>query len=148
MKFISKALIISLLPISLAISGCGTVSTNERQKQKVRVIYKQTVRIIYKHSDGNVFERSEVIVYRKDLSWIAQLKTNGKVSKVVTLKEGYVPIIPLFVKELEALPKEKKCSIVDSYVVYIDGRVIRRVDGTCEWNGFLRLKYAFFEESK
>ena len=140
MKFISKALTISLLSASLAISGCGNIFTDEKQKQ--------TVRIIYKHSDGNIFEESEVVVYRKDSSWIAQLKANGKVSKEVMLEEGYVPIIPLFVQELEALPKEKKCSIVDSYVVYIDGRVIRRVDGTCEWNGFLHLKYAFFEESK
>lgn len=102
------------------------------------------MRIIYKHSDGHTIEKSEIILYKEGSSTIAQLSTNGKITKQVAMSEGYLPIIPRFVNELDTLTKEKKCGIVDSYLVYIDNRLINRIDRSCEWNGFKRLKYALF----
>lgn len=109
---------------------------------------KKTFRVICKHSDRNTFEENEIITYEKDLVLMAQLKTNGKFRKEVTLNEGYMPIIPAFVKELESISTKQKCSTIDSYTVYIDNKIINQVDRTCEWKGFERLKNAFFEQSK
>jgi hypothetical protein len=106
---------------------------------------KQTVRIVYKHSDGNIFEQSEIILYRKDTLNTAILKTNGKPVKEITLSEGYLPIIPLFITELKSITDEQKCSVVDSYTVYLDDQVIKKVDRTCQWKGFDVLKNSIFK---
>jgi len=106
---------------------------------------RQIVRIVYKHSAGKEFEESEIITWRRDLSLIAQLKTKGKQIKEVTLDEGYIPIIPVFIQELKSIPNEQKCPVTDSYTVYIDNQIINRIDRTCNWNGFSHLKSTLFE---
>jgi hypothetical protein len=109
---------------------------------------KQTFRVIYKHSDGITFKESEIISYKEGTSTIVQLLTNAKVVKERILTEGYGPIIPLFVKELDTLTQVQKCNVVDSYTTYVDDVMIKRVDRTCEWNGFTHLEYALFEDDK
>lgn len=109
---------------------------------------RNEVRILYSHSNGQQFEENEIITYRKGLTLIADLKEKGKKIKHVELGEGFIPLIPLFVKELETLDTKNNCSIIDSYKISIDGKIIQKTDQTCQWNGFERLKYALFYSTK
>jgi hypothetical protein len=89
-------------------------------------------------------EVSEMILYKEQDSLIVKLKTEGDTDKQTKVGEGYFPMIPLFIKELKQLNDKGGCTTSDTYSVYVNGETIRKVDNGCKWEGFDKLKNAFF----
>jgi hypothetical protein len=122
---------ITLLLLMLALNAC-----NKR---------KQVFKVDYQMSSCYGSEKSELVIYEynKD-SIIAVLKTGGIIMQRAKLHEVHHPLIPLFVKELNAINEMGISTTTESYQVFVDGQTIKKVDNGSGWNGFSRLKHAIF----
>ena len=109
---------------------------------------KRVFRIVFDSSGCFTYEQSEFIVYKEGLTFIAHLETKGQKDRDTIVGEGYGPIISQFVKELKALKNDGGCTTVDIYTVYVDGKIIKKTDGSCNWNGFRKITGAFFPDMK
>lgn len=89
-------------------------------------------------------ERSVIMVISSGQVTAAALSLKGKDVARVVLHPGQLESLKQFVAELKMLKEGTGCTTVSEYEVEYEGAVIRKKDGSCDWNGFQELKTALF----
>jgi hypothetical protein len=74
----------------------------------------------------------------------ALLSEEGKEERRVKLNTIQQQAFKDFIAELKALKEETGCTTISRYYVQYNHETIAKVDGSCDWNGFDKLKNALF----
>jgi hypothetical protein len=87
----------------------------------------------------------ELTIYETKGKVIAVLGGSGEEKHAVQLTREQQDYFSSFVSELKNLEKRGICTSVEYYLVFINGDIIRREDGSCQWDGFEKLRKKIFD---
>ena len=88
--------------------------------------------------------KSKIILYKVENSTMAKIVSDREKSQEVKLNSLQLDDFNLFIKELKDLKEDERCTTVGYYKVSIDNKTINKIDGSCSWNGFQKLKKSLF----
>jgi hypothetical protein len=88
--------------------------------------------------------KSQITLYKVDTDTVARLESDGEISRRVRLSSQQVDTFNLFITELKTLNEYGGCTTVSYYTVFANNETFKKTDGSCDWNGFDKIKECLF----
>ena len=89
-------------------------------------------------------DNSSLLIYESDTTTIAKLEKEGNVILKAKLSSAQIDTFEIFIRDLKNLSEESGCTNVSKYTVIYHNETIQKTDGSCDWNGFDKLKDCLF----
>ena len=83
---------------------------------------------------------AQLKLYKSNDSVNAILWENGEFILNIRLSSRQLASFDSFVKKLRDLKKVGGCTNIEYYTLYINGETIKKVDASCEWDGYAEVK--------
>ena len=90
-------------------------------------------------------QNSNLRLWKKENIVFARLIENGEVKERI-LSTGQLHIFNVFAKKISNLNEKGLCTTVDTYVLRMNNKILKIIDGSCDWNGFENLKLKLFDK--
>lgn len=90
-------------------------------------------------------QNSHLRLWIKENIVFARLIENGEVKEKI-LSKGQLHTFNAFANKLSKLNEKGFCTTVDTYVLKMNSKILKKIDGSCDWNGFENLKIKLFDK--
>ncbi len=102
--------------------------------------------INYELSGCFASEKNKIIIYKVDTSIMANLENDsGKLLVKARLNKPQLDTFNLFISGLRQLKQNNLSTTVCRYSVVLKNESIKRIDVSCEWDGFNNLSKCLFK---
>lgn len=99
----------------------------------------QFAKIEYTSSGCTHFDQSELIIEKQDSDFIAKLMSEGKLLRKLYISNVQLDSVKSFIYQLKNFSSSAGCTTNDYYLVSYQNEKIKRIDGSCDWDGYNNL---------
>lgn len=143
---VSKTIIIPDTATSFDLHLCTDALPEYSVNSLARLKNYDTIKISFSRYGCFTADEETLYLTKKDNSFFARLMSSGKTASVI-MNSARMNAFIRFENEIQELRDIIGCTSVDTYLITMGIRTLKRVDGGCSWNGFHYLKKALFGET-
>ena len=90
-------------------------------------------------------KKSSITIFEKGGIEHARLTEEGRIVSEVPLSATQRRSLEQFLEEFKELKEVNLCTSVDSYTLAFENGKVQKEDGSCNWNGFKKIKSVLFK---
>ena len=91
--------------------------------------------------------KGKLVLFKNGDITTAELTTTDQQKFTTLLTQPQIEVFKRFVQELKITDFSYGCTTQYEYVVHFENEVIKKTDGSCNWDGFSKLRKQLFNSS-